>query len=114
MLPLATGTLKVLNEEILKEIRPRLEAIFRERFRGALLFGSEARGQAQEDSDVDIMVLLREPIELGKDLERIVEALYPLQLQVDRPIHALPVSSEAFKAGRYSLYRAVQREGLYL
>jgi predicted nucleotidyltransferase len=104
----------VLSEEIRKEIRPRLEAVFRDRFRGAVLFGSEARGQAEDDSDVDIMVLLREPVELGKDLEKIVEALYPLQLQVDRPIHALPVSSEAFKAGRYSLYRRAQQEGLYL
>ena len=104
----------MLNEEIRNEIKPRLEAVFQDRFRGVLLFGSEARGQAEEDSDVDIMVLLREPVELGKDLERIVEALYPLQLQVDRPIHALPVSSEAFRAGQYSLYRTVQREGLYL
>jgi len=104
----------VLKEEIRKEIRPRLEAVFRDRFQGALLFGSEARGQAQEDSDVDVMVLLREPVELGNDLEKIVDALYPLQLRVDRPIHALPVSSKAFKAGRYSLYRMAQREGLYL
>lgn len=104
----------MLSEAIRKEIRPRLEAVFRDRFRGALLFGSEARGQAHPDSDVDVLVLLKEPVELGKDLERIIKALYPLQLQVDRPIHALPVSSEAFRAGRYSLYRIAQREGLYL
>jgi predicted nucleotidyltransferase len=104
----------VLSEDIRKEIRPRLEAAFRDRLQGVLLFGSEARGQAREDSDVDVMVLLKEPIQLGKDLDRIVEALYPLQLEVDRPIHALPVSSEAFKAGRYSLYRNAQREGSYL
>jgi predicted nucleotidyltransferase len=104
----------VLSKEIRKQIRPRLEAVFQDRLHGALLFGSEARNQAHEDSDVDVLVLLREPVELGKDLEKIIEALYPLQLQVDRPIHALPVSSEAFKAGRYSLYRNVQWEGLYL
>jgi uncharacterized protein len=104
----------MLSEEIRKEIRPRLEAVFRDRFHGALLFGSEARDQAQDDSDVDVMVLLKEPVELGSDLEKIVEALYPLQLRVDRPIHAFPVSSKAFKAGRYSLYRRAQREGFYL
>lgn len=104
----------MLSEEIRREIRPRLEAVFRDRFQGALLFGSEARNQAQEDSDVDVIVLLNEPVELGKDLERIVEALYPLQLRVDRPIHALPVSSKAFRAGQYSLYRSAQREGVYL
>jgi predicted nucleotidyltransferase len=106
--------LGVLSEEIRTEIRPRLEAAFRDRFRGVLLFGSEARNQAGEDSDVDLMVLLEGPVRLGRDLEMIVEALYPLQLRVDRPIHALPVSSEAFEEGRYGIYRSARREGLYL
>jgi predicted nucleotidyltransferase len=104
----------VLNEEIRKEIRPRLEAVFRDRFRGVLLFGSEARNQAGEDSDVDLLVLLQGPIRLGRDLDGIVEALYPLQLELDRPIHALPVSSEVFEEGGYGLYRSARREGAYL
>ncbi|HYX24822.1 MAG TPA: nucleotidyltransferase domain-containing protein [Thermoanaerobaculia bacterium] len=104
----------MLSEEIRAEIRPRLEAAFRDRFRGVLLFGSEARNQASEDSDVDLLVLLEGPARLGRDLETIVEALYPLQLQVDRPIHALPASSEAFEEGRYGIYRSARREGLYL
>lgn len=104
----------MLSEEIRQEIRPRLEAVFRHRFQGVLLFGSEARRQAQQDSDIDLMVLLKGPVKLGRDLEKIVEALYPLQLRMDHPIHAFPVSSEAFRAGRFSLYRRAQREGSYL
>lgn len=104
----------MLSEEIRKEIRPRLEAAFQDRFRGVLLYGSEARDQADEDSDVDLMVLLQGPIRLGRDLETIVDALYPLQLQVDRPIHALPVALETFNAGEYGVYRNAQREGSYL
>lgn len=104
----------MLSEEIRKEIRPRLEAAFPGRFRGVLLYGSEARNQGGDESDVDLMVLLHGPVRLGRDLETIVEALYPLQLKVDQPIHALPVSSEAFRAGEYGLYRSAQREGSYL
>jgi len=104
----------VLSEEIRREIRPRLEAAFRDRFHGVLLYGSEARNQEGEDSDLDLMVLLQGPVRLGRDLETIVEALYPLQLKVDRPIHALPVSSEIFRAGEYGVYRNAQREGSYL
>lgn len=104
----------VLSETIRQEIRPRLEKAFRERFRGVLLFGSEARNQAGEDSDLDLMVLLEGPVRLGRDLETIVGALYALQLKVDRPIHALPVSSEAFEAGQYGIYRNARREGIYL
>lgn len=104
----------MLSETIRKEIRPRLETAFQERFRGVLLFGSEARHQAGEDSDLDLMVLLEAPVRIGRDLETIVRALYPLQLEMDRPIHALPVSSEAFEVGQYGIYRSARREGLYL
>ncbi|MFY9825696.1 MAG: nucleotidyltransferase domain-containing protein [Thermoanaerobaculia bacterium] len=104
----------MLSEEIRREIRPRLEAAFRGRFHGVLLYGSEARHQGGEESDVDLMVLLKGPVRLGRDLDTIVEALYPLQLKVDRPIHALPVSSEVFRAGEYGVYRNAQREGSFL
>jgi predicted nucleotidyltransferase len=104
----------VLSEEIRREIRPRLEAAFLGRFHGVLLYGSEARHQGGEDSDVDLMVLLKGPVRLGSDLDTIVEALYPLQLRVDQPIHALPVSSEIFRAAEYGVYRNAQREGSFL
>jgi predicted nucleotidyltransferase len=44
-----------------------------------VLYGSEARGTAHPDSDVDLLVLLRGPVSLGKDLKTIIDALYPLQ-----------------------------------
>lgn len=104
----------MLCEPLRNEIKSRLEAAFQARLQRVLLFGSEARGEASEDSDVDLLVLLDGPVQLGKDLETIVEALYPLQMELDSPIHALPVPAETFEAGEYSLYREVQREGVAL
>ncbi|HEX2225226.1 MAG TPA: nucleotidyltransferase domain-containing protein [Thermoanaerobaculia bacterium] len=97
---------------IRQEIRPRLRAAFRDRLRDVLVYGSEARGEAREDSDLDLLVVLSGPVRLGKDLEAIVKALYPLQLEIDRPIHALPVSAEAFEAEEFSLYRNIKQEGV--
>ena len=51
---------------------------------------------------------------LGKDLNGIVTALYPLQLELDRAIHALPVAMEAYEAAEYGLYREAKREGVFL
>src|SRR5436305_8323515 len=101
-------------DEALQKIRPNLEAAFPERFRGVLLYGSVARGAASEDSDLDLMVLLEGPLRLGKDLETIVQALYPVQLELDRVIHALPVTIAAFEAAEYGLYREAKREGILL
>lgn len=104
----------MLTDGVRKEIRSRLDAVFRERLRGVLLYGSEARNEARTGSDVDLMVLLDEPVRLGRDLDTIVEALYPIQLEIDAPIHAIPVSAEIFEAGEWNLYRNARREGVFL
>jgi predicted nucleotidyltransferase len=101
-------------DEVLKKIKPRLQAAFPGRFRGVLLYGSEARGGARPDSDLDLMVLLEGPLRLGKDLNGIVTALYPLQLEIDRAIHALPVAFETYESAEYGLYREAKREGVLL
>jgi hypothetical protein len=40
------------------QIRFRLEAVFPDRLRGVLLFGSAARREADPESDVDLLILL--------------------------------------------------------
>ena len=99
-------------------IRARIHALlddaFGDRLQGVVLYGSEARGTADSDSDADLFVLLRGPIALGKDLKTIIDALYPLQFEVERPIHALPVEATAYAEGESSLYRNARKEGVLL
>ncbi|MBI4601744.1 MAG: nucleotidyltransferase domain-containing protein [Planctomycetes bacterium] len=95
-------------------ILERLKVSFGRRLRGVLLYGSRARGIATPDSDLDLMVLLEEPVDFGKDLDASIDAIYPLQLEVDYPIHVLPVSAEEFSSQEFGLYRNARREGLFL
>ncbi|HET9226404.1 MAG TPA: nucleotidyltransferase domain-containing protein [Thermoanaerobaculia bacterium] len=104
----------MLNSEMRKEIKARLENAFRDRLQGVLLYGSEARNEFREGSDLDLMVLLDGPVRLGRDLETIVEALYPVQLEIEAPIHATPVSAKVFEAGEFGLYRSARRDGVFL
>lgn len=100
---------------VLQQIPPRLTEAFGDRLRGVVLFGSEARGDAEPDSDIDLLVLLEGPIDLGKDIRVIVDALYPLQMQLlDRPLHALPADVKDFEAERLPFYRSVKEEGVFL
>ena len=101
-------------DAVLTEIRARLEKEFGDRLCEVVLYGSLARSEASPESDMDLMVILEGPIRLGRDLERIVQSLYPVQLRLDRAIHALPVSQEAFEAAQYGLYRNAKRDGLRL
>lgn len=104
----------MVGKAILEEIRPRLEKAFAERLEKVLLFGSEASGKATDESDVDLLVVLKGSVKAGRDLRTIIDALYPLQLQLDRPIHALPAAVDKFQAGESALYRQVKQEGILL
>ena len=47
--------------ELLKQIKARLAAAYKDRLRGVVLYGSVARGDARPDSDIDVLVLLDGP-----------------------------------------------------
>jgi predicted nucleotidyltransferase len=97
---------------LLARIKSRLQTVYGDRLRGVVLYGSEARGEATSDSDVDILVLLVGPVMLGQELYKIIEALYPLQLEMNRVLEAFPVDEADYLRGEYAWYRNAQKEGI--
>jgi len=98
--------------QLLRELRERLEAAHGSRLAGVVLYGSEARGEAGPDSDIDVLVLLNGPVDSWRDLRVSIEALYPLVLELERPIHPKPVAADVYEAGEFPLYRRVKAEGV--
>jgi predicted nucleotidyltransferase len=99
-------------EDLLAEIKPKLADAYGPRLQSIVLFGSEARGEARPDSDIDLLVLLKGPIHLWRDLQSALHALLPLSLRWDRPISPKPVDVQDYEAGDCPLYQRAQTEGL--
>ncbi len=103
----------VVSQTILARIKSKLQDAFKERLAGVVLYGSEARGEARPDSDIDLLVLLNGPAD-GPDTRLCIDVLYPLVLELGRPIHATPTDRYAYEAQEWRLYRFAKREGVVL
>lgn len=78
-----------------------------------ILFGSRARGEADEDSDIDLMVLFAE---VGDPRRRAAE-LYALMADSPRPMDIVVSTSDRFERYRNvvnTIYWPASREGRVL
>jgi predicted nucleotidyltransferase len=100
--------------EILKEARKALEARYGARLKDLVLFGSMARGDATPDSDIDLLVVLEGPVDLGRDTRGVIDAVYPLlqAMGIFRPLHAIAADEADWAAGRIALYRTAREQGI--
>lgn len=111
MNPLRPSAVEPDVERLLAQVRERLEQHYGARFAGLVLHGSTARGTAEAESDIDLLVLLRDELDYFRELRTVVDLLYPLQLDFERVISALPAAIEDYESGTLQLYRNAAREG---
>lgn len=95
-----------------QECRKILAGHYGPRLAGVVLYGSEARGAAGPDSDLDLLVLLSGRFDHFVELQTITDLLYPVQLRCDRLISAKPAAVDEYEAGTLQLYRNARREGV--
>lgn len=98
--------------QTVQKCKTTLAAYYGKRLKGVILYGSVARGQASPLSDIDLLVLLAPPFDYAAELRRIVDLLYPIQLESEQLISAKPALIRDYELGSISLYRNVQREGV--
>ncbi len=99
-------------DPIIQKCKKVLEEYYGDRFAGLILYGSQARGQAEAGSDIDLLVLLQGPFDYFQEIWHLAELLYPLQLESDRLISVKPAAVQDFQAGILQFYRRARREGI--
>jgi len=78
-----------------------------------VLFGSRARGDADEESDYDIAVFLRDFADRWQEVGRIVPIVTDILYEDAAFIHAMPYRAGAYD-DRTPLMREIRREGVDL
>jgi len=100
-----------MRNEIPEKCKKILEKYYDRQFQGLILYGSQARHQSDISSDIDLLVLLDKPFDYFRELRRITELLYPIQLESLQLISAKPAPADEFKSGKIQLYRNALNEG---
>jgi predicted nucleotidyltransferase len=99
-------------QEILVELRRRFEALYGDRLKHMVLYGSQARGDAEPGSDIDVLVVLAGPVSACDEIARTIDDVAEISLQNNEVVCCVFVSQEQFERERSPLLLNVRREGI--
>ena len=99
-------------QNLLAELRRRFEALYGPRLLRLMLYGSQARGDAEPGSDIDLLVVLEGPVHPGKEIERTLDDVAGLSLENNVVICCVFISGDKFEGEQSPLMLNVRREGV--
>ena len=99
-------------KSVLIELRGRFEEIYGQRLAEVILYGSQARGEAAEGSDLDILIVLRGPVNPGEEIERCGEMTAEVSLRLGMVVSCVFMSEDDFSRRQGPFLRNVRREGV--
>ena len=103
-----------LLARILRELRQALEPLYGESLMHLVLFGSQARGDAEPGSDIDVLIVLKGPVQGSKEIERTGDIVTDLSLRYDILISRMFMDADRFANRAGPLLRNIRREGVFV
>ncbi len=97
---------------VVTELKQALLSLYGARLRRVIVFGSQAHGEAETSSDIDVLVVLQGPVLPGDEIARTSEIVAALSLQSDSVISCLFMDEERFLHRAGPLLRNIRREGI--
>jgi len=99
-------------EDILSQLRGRFERLYGDRLRHMVLYGSQARGEADFSSDIDVLVVLQGAVEAAREIDRTLTDVADLSLEHGVVISCTFMDEDRFRNRNGPLLRNVRREGV--
>lgn len=99
---------------VLNQFKQYLQTEYQERLAQVVLYGSQARQEATEDSDIDVLIVLNDPVDPGIELQRTSEAVAELCLENDLLISRLFIGRSRYETEQSPLLRNIRQEGIVL
>ena len=104
-------------QQLMRQLKERLSALYGPRLttpalKGVYLFGSCARGEAEAESDVDVLIVLDRVDNYAGEIDRTSELVAELSLEYGRSISCVYVSEERWRQDQTMFLINVREEAI--
>jgi predicted nucleotidyltransferase len=107
--------MKIKSIELAKHLKKALVRYYGLRFTDLILFGSYARGDFNEESDIDFALLLNDnEISAAKEIINTAHLIAPINIKYNSVISILPISENRFQNSSLPIYQNIRREGIQI
>ncbi|MEY2913491.1 MAG: hypothetical protein RLZZ184_2800 [Cyanobacteriota bacterium] len=107
----------MLNQPIstvLTQVQQKLKQLYGEQLEKLILYGSQARGTAQPDSDIDILIVLKDVFNYSQESEKISQLIADLCLEYNVLISCAFANCEQLEHDDSGFFRNVRKDGLVI
>jgi len=98
--------------DIVKEFKELLKSVHKDNLRAVILFGSMARGDFDDESDIDVLVVLNDISDYMVELDKTFQIQYELGMKYDAVISCILAKSADYESKLDTLFLNIHREGL--
>ncbi|MBK6995588.1 MAG: nucleotidyltransferase domain-containing protein [Lewinellaceae bacterium] len=103
------------KDAISKAVKEQLQLLYGDRLAKVILYGSYARGDFHEESDIDFLVVLKdEEINIGQELHYMNRPIFKISFENDVIISSHPTTLKRLENSQFLFYQNVRKEGIAL
>lgn len=99
-------------KNILEEFKKEIEKLYGTRLKEVILYGSWARGDATDESDIDLLIVLEGKIVPGAEIDRMIDIITEINLKYDVLLSVYPISEQDYSVINSPLLINVRKEGI--
>ncbi len=103
--------MKTINK-VIKEFKARTKKLYGNKLKNIILYGSWARNEANEHSDIDLLVIIKKDIKPGEEIDRMIDIITEINLKHNVLISVYPVSEKNYSTLKSPLLMNVRKEGI--
>jgi predicted nucleotidyltransferase len=107
-----SGAMNETVHQLVRQVKEHLLKLYGDKIKQVILYGSQARGEATEDSDVDVLVVVDDSLDLPAVRNSLSDLLFDFLLETNELISVIAIPEQLFNTYNSPFLLTVKEEGV--